>query len=99
LPRPDAPHAYTQSELDHLDGAVADGTLQSTLADGSRTRSRDLAELKEARCRVAAQISGGPNRTLNLNLQTLRNRSRRLECNNPRLWRAIDAALAVPLHL
>lgn len=33
----------------------------------------------------------GPNLALNFNLQTLRNRSRQAERNNPWLWRAIDA--------
>lgn len=55
--------AYTQSDLDRLDRAIADGALQVTLADGSMTRYRDLAELKEARRHVAAQISAGEGST------------------------------------
>lgn len=55
--------AYTQSDLDRLDRAIADGALQVTLADGSMPRYRDLAELKEARRHVAAQISAGEGST------------------------------------
>lgn len=49
--------SYSQADLDRLDRAIADGALMVTLSDGSSTRYRDIAELKDARRHVAEQMS------------------------------------------
>jgi hypothetical protein len=48
--------AYTQSDLDNLDAAIAASELEVEV-DGQRTRYRSIAELKAARSHVAAVLS------------------------------------------
>lgn len=49
--------AYTQDDLARLQRAYADGAKSVTLADGSRTDYRDLAELKRAIDTVQADLN------------------------------------------
>lgn len=49
--------AFTQSDLDVLDMALASGESEVEFADGSRVRYRSVAALKEARAFVAEQIA------------------------------------------
>lgn len=47
--------AYTQSDLDRIDAAIASEELEVEV-DGSRTRYRSMDELIKARTHVASQI-------------------------------------------
>ena len=48
--------AYTQTDLDRLDGMIASGTLEMTY-DGKRLVYRSMDELMQARAHVARQIA------------------------------------------
>lgn len=47
--------AYTQADLDRLDGMIASGTLEMTY-DGKRVVYRSMEELMQARSHIARQI-------------------------------------------
>ena len=56
--------AYSQTDLDRLDAAIATGVLVMKYADGSQVTYRSLDELITARGRVAASISASASQTL-----------------------------------
>lgn len=49
--------AYSQTDLDRLDAAIASGTLKVRFSDGSEVTYRSMAELMAARNHVAAQLA------------------------------------------
>lgn len=48
--------AFTQADLDRLDGMIASGTLEMTY-DGKRVVYRSMEELMHARSHVARQLA------------------------------------------
>lgn len=48
--------AYTQTDLDQIDAAIATGALEVELS-GKRIKYRSMRELMQARAHVAAQLT------------------------------------------
>lgn len=56
--------AYSQTDLDRLDAAIATGVLVMKYADGSQITYRSLDELLAARGRVAAALTAASSQTM-----------------------------------
>jgi len=50
--------AWTQSDLDRLDTAIVSGVKSITFADGRRTEYQSLADMRQARADVKAELAG-----------------------------------------
>ena len=50
--------AVTQADVDALDAAIATGALRVRYADGREVTYRSLAEMREIRGMLVAQVSG-----------------------------------------
>jgi hypothetical protein len=52
--------AFTQSDLDTLDAAIASGTTEVRYADGSGAKYRDLDDMLRTRAMIAASLAAAP---------------------------------------
>ena len=52
--------AFTQSDLDAINRAIASGAMEVSYADGSRVKYRDLNDMLRTRDMIAAEVAPPP---------------------------------------